>query len=118
MKTLSKQTRILSEGLVANELIKKGFQILKRNFASRFGEIDIIAKDGDTLVFVDVKAKKKIELGRLEEMINASKLKRIQNMETIYMKGKAFLCRIDIVTVIFTPENKAASLTHYKNVYS
>lgn len=117
MKIFNRQTGILAENLAEKALIKKGFQILERNFANRFGEIDIIAKDKDILVFVEVKAKKGIKFGRPEEMINASKLKRIQNMATIYMKGKTFPCRIDIVAIIFDLSDEVISLTHYKNVY-
>lgn len=58
MKNFNRQTGMLAENLAAEVLAEKGFQILERNFANRFGEIDIIAKDGDVLVFVEVKAKK------------------------------------------------------------
>lgn len=117
MKALNRQTGMLAENLAAKALIEKGFQILERNFANRFGEIDIIAKDNDMLVFVEVKAKKGIEFGTPEEMITAYKLKRVQHMATIYMNGKTLPCRIDVVAIVFASNNKVISLTHYENVY-
>jgi putative endonuclease len=130
MKTLNRKTGMLAENIASEALIKKGFQILERNFANRFGEIDIIAKDPsagsgqDVLVFVEVKAKKGIKFGTPEEMITAYKLKRIQRMATIYMASFArsdlakLACRIDVVAIVFAPDNKVISLTHYENVYS
>ena len=56
MKTLNRQTGMLAENIASQALVKKGFQILERNFANRFGEIDIIAISPDkTLVFCEVK---------------------------------------------------------------
>ncbi|QQG40769.1 MAG: YraN family protein [Candidatus Levyibacteriota bacterium] len=117
MKAHNRQTGILAENLAAEELAKKGYSILERNFSNRYGEIDIIAKDKEMLIFVEVKAKRGIEFGTPEEMITAYKLKRVQNMATIYMKGKNLPCRIDVVAIVFSPDNKILSLTHYKNVY-
>lgn len=131
MKNFNRQTGILAEDLATRELTKKGYQILERNFRNKFGEIDIIAKDpsagslrqgsgqagqADTLVFVEVKAKRGVSFGRPEEMINTHKLKRIQNMATIYMNGKNALCRIDVIAIVFSLDNKVISLTHYENV--
>lgn len=107
----------LAEKLASEALIKKGYQILENNFLNRFGEIDIIAKDQEILVFVEVKAKKGLSFGMPEEMINRFKLKRIQNMATIYMKGKNLPCRIDVIAIILSATNELISLIHYENVY-
>lgn len=117
MKSDNRQTGALAESLATEALLKKGYEILERNFANRFGEIDIIAKDKDMLVFVEVKAKKGIDFGFPEEMVTPYKLKRIKNMATIYMKGKILPCRIDVVAIILSSNNEVLSLTHYENVY-
>lgn len=116
MKSLNRQTGMLAEDLAAKTLAEKGFEILERNFANRFGEIDIIAKDADTLVFVEVKAKKGIAFGRPEEMITAQKILRIQRMATVYLHGKTIPCRIDVVAIVFSWDNTMQSLIHYENV--
>lgn len=116
MKTFNRQTGNLAEDLAAKALSEKGFEILERNFSNRFGEIDIIAKDKDVLVFVEVKAKTGIVYGRPEDMITPSKLSKIRHMGTLYMHGENLLCRIDVVAIIFSPQNEVVSLTHYENV--
>ncbi len=116
MKAQNRQTGRLAEDMAVNALIKKGFQILERNFNNRFGEIDIIAKDKNTLVFVEVKAKKGEEFGMPEEMVNRYKLQKIRNMATIYTKGKSMLCRIDVVAIVLSATNDILRLNHYENV--
>ena len=107
----------LAENLAKESLSKKGYQILERNFANRFGEIDIIAKDHNILVFVEVKAKKGLEFGLPEEMISQGKLQKIKNMGLIYMKGQNLECRIDVVAILLSEEGDLIRLTHYENVY-
>lgn len=117
MKIFNRETGRLAEDLAAAALGKKGYKILERNFSNRFGEIDIIAQDGDTLVFVEVKAKKGLDFGSPEEMINPSKLSRVRRMAEVYLAGKSFPCRIDVVAVILSEDNSVLRLTHYENVY-
>lgn len=59
-------------------LEKNGYKIVTKNFRSRFGEIDIIATDHDTLVFVEVKARNSFRFGVPEEAVTISKLRKIQ----------------------------------------
>jgi putative endonuclease len=65
------------ENRAAAFLEKSGFRIVERNFRSRNGEIDIIAMDGETLVFVEVKAWSKYGIEDLQWGINAKKQRRI-----------------------------------------
>jgi len=117
MKTLNRSTGRAAEEVAARTLQKKGYSILERNFSNRFGEIDIIARDRDTLVFVEVKAKTGVEFGLPEEMISPGKLQRIRNMATLYMNGKLLPCRIDVIAIVLGPDNDVVRLTHYENVY-
>lgn len=117
MKIYNKATGRLAEELAIDALSKKGLQILESNYANRFGEIDIICKDGDILVFVEVKAKKGEQFGLPEEMINPHKLQRVKNMALIYMKGQNLPCRIDVVAILLSEQDDLIRLTHYENVY-
>ena len=117
MKFNNRETGRLAETLASKALIEKGYIILGNNFSNRYGEIDIIAKDKDILVFVEVKAKKGVDFGMPEEMISPGKLKRVKNMALIYMKGENLPCRIDVVAVVLSKENNLVRLTHYENVY-
>lgn len=117
MKQDNRKVGFLGENLAAEALKSKGYEILERNFSNRFGEIDIIAKDKNVLVFVEVKAKKRADFGMPEEMINAYKLQKIRKMAEVYMNGKTIPCRIDVVAIILSETNELQSLNHYENVY-
>ena len=117
MKFNNRKTGHLAENLAIEALKKKGYRILESNFSNRFGEIDIIAKDKDILVFVEVKSKIGTEFGLPEEMISPYKLRKVKNMATIYMKGDTLPCRIDVVAVVLSQQGNLIRLTHYENVY-
>ena len=61
------------EKLVAEVLIRHGYEILAYNFRGRRGEIDLVALDGDTLVFIEVKYRKDLSCGRPEEAVDRRK---------------------------------------------
>ncbi|MEK7533684.1 MAG: YraN family protein [Patescibacteria group bacterium] len=117
MKKFNRQTGASAENIAANHLIEKGYGILERNFRNKFGEIDIIAKDKNILVFVEVKAKIGGDFGLPEEMISKGKLQRVRNMATMYMNGELLPCRIDVVAIVLDENNEVVRLTHYENVY-
>ncbi len=117
MKQHNRKTGDLGEDAAVTFLFKKNYEILERNFSNKFGEIDIIAKDKNTLVFVEVKTKTGEEFGLPEEMVGKGKLFRIRNMAIMYMKGKELPCRIDIVAIVLDENNEVLRLTHYENVY-
>ena len=118
MKYFNRQTGRIAEQLATETLRKKGYQILERNFSNRYGEIDIIAQDKETLVFVEVKAKTGIDFGSPEEMINRNKLQKIQNMATIYLHNMQAQRRSEVVATVLSPLNKIIRLNHYENVYT
>lgn len=117
MKHCNRQTGALAEGFAATHLQEKGYTILERNFRNKFGEIDIITRDRNTLVFVEVKAKIGIDCGNPEDMINPGKLQKIRNMAMIYMKGSVVACRIDVVAIVLDEDEHVVRFTHYENVY-
>lgn len=116
MKQFNRDTGSKAEELAVQELRKKGYTILERNFSNKFGEIDIIAQDHDTLVFVEVKAKTGSEFGLPEEMVGPGKLARIRNMATLYMNGQILPCRIDVIAIVLGDNGEVLRLTHYENV--
>lgn len=117
MKVFNRKTGKLAEDFAAKALIKKGYQIIERNFSTRLGEIDIIAKDKNTLVFVEVKAKTGTYFGLPEEMVDKKKLNRIRFMAEVYLEGKNLPGRIDVIAIILSQNKELLSLTHYQNVY-
>ena len=69
----------------ASYLEARGFRILERNFRSRTGEIDIIAQDGDTLVFAEVKYRSSGSFGAPEEAVDGRKQERIRRTSDYYI---------------------------------
>ncbi len=83
-------------------LQSKGYKIIGRNFRSRFGEIDIIALDADSLVFVEVKARWSKKFGSPEEAVTFQKLQKIRKTGEYYSLTHPSLpqkLRIDVVAL-------------------
>ena len=93
----------LGEEAAALALKKKGYKIIERNYRSKMGEIDIIAKDDHTLVFVEVKARSTTNYGHPFESINSKKMQNIFKAGLAYLKNtkeKYKKYRIDIISVL------------------
>ncbi|GIK20667.1 MAG: YraN family protein [Ignavibacterium sp.] len=107
------------EEIAAKYLLKKGFEILKRNYRLSHGEIDIIAKDGDTLVFVEVKTRKNLEYGEPEYAITKKKIQQLKKIAELYLFDKQIEeadCRFDVIAIILGSENNP-QITHYENAF-
>jgi putative endonuclease len=92
----------LAENLASRELVSRGYQILQRRFRTQFGEIDIVARDGGTLVFVEVRARAGEDYGSAEDSITARKIWKMTRMAQEYVMGHGLDdvdCRFDVVAV-------------------
>jgi len=90
------------EELAATYLEKKGYLILQRNYRSGAGEMDIVAQEGDCLVFVEVRARSTSEYGTPEESITPSKAQRLIKVAQGYLQEQgesAREWRIDLVAI-------------------
>ena len=114
MKLFNRKTGEVGESLALEYLLKKGFELVLRNFGTRFGEIDLIMRDKGVLVFVEVKTKKGLDFGSPEEMFTRNKYRKVKNMGMVYLHGKDVLCRIDMVAVDFFVD--PPTFRHYPNV--
>lgn len=90
-----------AEVAAAEFLTRRGLAILHRNFRCRFGEIDLIARDGDTVVFVEVRMRARGDFGSAAESITATKRARLVKAAGLYLAGqrKTPRCRFDVVLV-------------------
>lgn len=90
-----------AETVAAEFLIRQGLAILQRNFRCRFGEIDLIARDGDAVVFVEVRMRARAGFGGAAESITAAKRARLVKTAGAYLAGqrKTPRCRFDAVLV-------------------
>lgn len=98
----SKQLGQLGEGRAADFLKQLGYTIVGQNFRTRFGEIDIIARDQNAYVFVEVKTRSNIQYGTPAEAVTRAKLKKIQRLIGDFVNKyqvKAPI-RFEVVTII------------------
>ena len=88
-------------------LEREGYQILRRNFRNKFGEIDIIAKDRDTVCFIEVKTRKSEAYGLPFESVTKSKQRKIIYVALSYLNAQGreeANVRFDVVSVILGDE--------------
>ena len=92
----------LGEDLACDELERRGYAVLARRYRTRFGEIDIIARLGSLIVFVEVRARRSPRRGAAAESITAWKRRRIAAMALDYLAWTQALeqpCRFDVVAI-------------------
>jgi putative endonuclease len=90
------------EDLACAELERRGYAILARRYRQQGGELDIIARDGPTLVFVEVKARDSREFGDAAEAVTARKQRRMARLALDYVARHRLHdcpCRFDVVAI-------------------
>ncbi|MGZ3597482.1 MAG: YraN family protein [Syntrophales bacterium] len=91
----------------------KGCRIIERNYKCPLGEIDIVAKDGDTIVFVEVKSRKSEEFGDPRLAVGLEKQKKISIISLTYLTEKhLYPCnaRFDVVAIKMLPDGSTIDL--------
>jgi putative endonuclease len=88
-----------AEAQAAQYLSKQGLKIVARNWRCRFGEIDLVARDGNMLVFIEVRARATTSHGGAAESISAAKRKKLTAAASLYLArtSSAVPCRFDAV---------------------
>jgi putative endonuclease len=92
----------LGEDLACEELIRRGYAILARRYRRRGGELDIVARDGPTIVFVEVKTRESLDYGAGGEAVTALKRRRMAAVALDYLARHRFTecpCRFDVVAL-------------------
>jgi putative endonuclease len=91
-----------AEEIACHYLEKKGYNILRRNFACRFGEIDIIAEKGKTVCFIEVKARTNVSFGPPTIFVTPQKQARIKKTALFFITAKkwdALSFRFDVISI-------------------
>ncbi len=92
------------EDAACRELQRLGYVILARRYRTRYGEIDLVARDGRTIVFVEVKARTNDRYGLPAEAVTLDKQARVSAMAEDYIARRGLAgapCRFDVVTITF-----------------
>ena len=107
------------EDLAAAYLQQRGMVILERNFRGKRGEVDIIARDGDDLVFVEVKTRSSCTFGTPQEAVNRRKQQQIIHLAEIYLQShpSRLQPRFDVVAVTAAPHAEPL-VEHLPNAFT
>ncbi|UCH01083.1 MAG: YraN family protein [Deltaproteobacteria bacterium] len=92
----------LGEDLARERLKDLGYRILKTNYRCPLGEIDLVARDGDVLVFVEIKTRKNESLGQVKEAVTRRKQSQLSKVALAYMKSNNLWrskARFDVVAI-------------------
>lgn len=95
------------EDLAAAALKKQGYKILERNYACPLGEIDLIARQGKTYVFIEVKTRKNDRFGAPQEAVSPAKQNKYRRLADYYLKQKRLgevPVRFDVVGIMMEEE--------------
>ncbi len=118
-KTLSRnQLGALGEQIAVDLLEDLGLRILERNWRCRYGELDVIAADRDTVVFVEVKTRTGDGFGGVEQAVTPRKVSRLRRLAGIWLAGQDrrwAAVRIDVVGVR-TGRRRTPEVLHLKGV--
>lgn len=109
----------IGEDLAEQYLIRKDYYILAKNYHSRFGEIDIIASDGEFIVFVEVKTRTQNMFGSPLEAITRNKLSKLVKTSQFYLSqrnlhGQPY--RFDAIEIIFGNTEQKPIINHIQNI--
>jgi len=100
-------------------LESQGFEIVERNWRTRGGEIDVIARRGGLLVFAEVKSRTSIAFGEPEESVTASKARRIRALAADYLRtsdthGEV---RFDVIAVMMEASGNVREIRHIPDAF-
>jgi putative endonuclease len=109
------------EDAAAKYLKRQGYHILARSLDSPLGELDIVAVDGRTVVFVEVKTRRSDDAGRASEAIDQRKEQRMTQAALAYLKSNRLLgysARFDVVAITWPDDARRPTIEHFKNAFS
>lgn len=104
MKQYNKAKGAIGEHMALEYLTKKGYKIIELNYRNSIGEIDLITRDKDVLVFVEVKYKDNLLYGYPREMVDARKQSKIRTTALAYLKKNRLIdvtpIRFDVIEIV------------------
>ncbi|SNS29394.1 putative endonuclease [Rhodococcoides kyotonense] len=107
------------EAFAALFLVEAGMEIVDRNWRCRYGELDIVARDGDTMVFVEVKTRSGVKYGTPAESVTPVKRARIRALALAWLQKHEYpwvRMRFDVVAILMTRDGDPV-VSHLKAVF-
>src|SRR5260370_2739268 len=112
-------TGIKGEEEAARFLTRCGYAILEKNVRTRMGEIDLVAKEGKTLVFVEVKTRRDLENAPPPQAsVHTRKQNKLGKLAQSYVRSKSLReqpCRFDVVAVVVNEDGGVTAIRHIPN---
>ncbi len=99
----SRETGNRGEALVADYLLGRGYDILRRQYRCRYGEIDLVARKGDTLCFVEVKTRRNLSVAQPREYVTGKKRDKLRAAAAWYLSESGWEgpARFDVAEVLW-----------------
>ncbi|MHC4402666.1 MAG: YraN family protein [Planctomycetota bacterium] len=108
------------ESAAARYLKRRGYKILARGDRSKPGELDLVALDRDTIVFVEVKTRQSAEIGHPVEAVTPDKQRRLTRLAVTFLKRHGLLesrARFDVVAVTWPQGRRRPTIEHFENAF-
>ena len=110
----------IGESLAAKHLKARGYEILARNYRARRGEIDLIARDGEFVVFVEVKTRRSLKFGLPQAAVTLQKQRQISKVALAYLQSRNLmdaLCRFDVIAIRLSPQLELLKLEQIESAF-
>jgi putative endonuclease len=108
------------ERLAARYLRRQGYRILARRYRTPMGELDLIARDGNCIVFVEVKTRRTVDAGHPFEAVDRTKQAQMTRLALAFLKRHRLLeqsARFDVVSIVWEGQSAEPRIVHYKHAF-
>ncbi len=108
------------EAAAAKYLKKLGYKLLAQSSRNKLGELDLIALDGNRIVFVEVKTRRSTDAGHPSEAVDQKKQAKITTLALAYLKRHRMLdqpTRFDVIAITWPSDDGEPKIEHYKNAF-
>ncbi len=112
--------RSLGERAAARYLRRLGYKIVGRHQRDHFGELDLVAVDNRTIVFVEVKTRTSHDAGHPAEAVGPEKQQRLTRLALAYLKRHDLLenpARFDVLAITWPEKSRRPTIEHFKNAF-
>lgn len=110
----------IGEALALKHLKARGYRILVQNYRARRGEIDLIARDGEFIVFVEVKTRRSLKFGLPQAAVTLQKQRQISKVALAYLQAQDLLdapCRFDVIAIHLSPQLELLRLEQIESAF-
>lgn len=104
----------------ARFLQRLGYRVIARRYRTPQGEIDLVARDGVCVVFIEVKTRRSDEAGLPFEAVDRRKQEQLTKLALAFLKRRGWLeqpARFDVISIVWPAGAEAPTITHYKNAF-